>query len=82
MEILRFTAPWCGPCKALAKQLEEAKLNIPITIIDIDKDPVKGASYNIRGVPTLVIAKEGQEVSRKVGMMTAGKIKEWVESVS
>lgn len=81
MEILRFTAPWCEPCKALAKQLEDAKLELPITVIDIDKDPVKGASYSIRGVPTLVVMKDGQELSRKVGMMTSSKIKEWVESL-
>lgn len=77
MKILRFTASWCNPCQALAKNLEAANLGIPIEVVDIDVHEDVALEYQIRSVPTLVLINEGKE-SRLVGLQTAQKIKEWV----
>lgn len=77
MKILRFTASWCQPCKALAKNLEEAKLNIPIEVVDIDVDTDLASDYGIRSIPTLVLIDENIEVKRITGAKTIEQLKEW-----
>jgi thiol-disulfide isomerase/thioredoxin len=57
-KILRFTASWCGPCKALATTLEKAEIKIPIEVIDVDENNALAAEYGIRGVPTLIMIDE------------------------
>lgn len=77
MKILRFTASWCQPCKALAKNLEEAKLNIPIEVVDIDVFEDVAIDYAIRSVPTLIL-KSDKEDKRLVGVHSPQQIREWV----
>jgi thioredoxin 1 len=77
MKILRFTASWCQPCKALAKNLEEAKLNIPIEVVDIDVHTEIASDYGIRSVPTLILIDENIEVKRVVGAKTIEQLREW-----
>jgi thioredoxin 1 len=76
-KILRFTASWCQPCKALALNLETAQLNIPIEVIDIDVQDELAVEYGIRGVPTLVMMDENIEVKRLVGSKTVNQLQEW-----
>jgi thioredoxin 1 len=64
IEILKFSATWCGPCRVLAQTLKDVE---GITNIDIDKDRETPAKYGIRSVPTLVFLKDGVEVHRKSG---------------
>jgi len=66
IEILKFSATWCGPCKVLANTLKDVE---GITNIDIDKDRETPAKYGIRSVPTLVFLKDGKEVHRQSGNM-------------
>ena len=75
--ILRFTASWCQPCKALALNLETAQLNLPIEVIDIDVQDELAVEYGIRGVPTLVMMDENIEVKRLVGSKTVNQLQEW-----
>lgn len=67
MEILKFEAGWCQPCKVLNGMLKDLDYNIKA--IDIDDDYEHVNKYKIRSVPTLVITKNGQEVDRIVGVM-------------
>jgi thioredoxin 1 len=76
-KILRFTASWCGPCKSLAMNLEQANLQMPIEVIDIDVQSDVAVEYGIRGVPTLVMLDENIEVKRLVGSKTITELKEW-----
>lgn len=76
-KILRFTASWCQPCKAMAKNLESANLDLPIEVVDIDVHDDLAIEYNIRSVPTLVLIDE-TEKSRLIGLQTPQKIKEWI----
>ena len=77
MKILRFTASWCGPCKSLAMNLEQANLQMPIEVIDIVVQSDVAVEYGIRGVPTLVMLDENIEVKRLVGSKTITELKEW-----
>ena len=76
-KVIRFTASWCQPCKALALNLETAQLNLPIEVIDIDVQDELAVEYGIRGVPTLVMMDENIEVKRLVGSKTANQLQEW-----
>ena len=75
--IIRFTASWCGPCKALAKNLEVANIKIPIEVVDIDIQSDVATDFGIRGVPTLVMMDGNTEVKRLVGSKTVNELQEW-----
>ena len=66
VEVLKFSASWCGPCRVLANTLKDVE---GITNIDIDKDRETPVKYGIRSVPTLVFLKDGKEVHRQSGNM-------------
>lgn len=78
-KILRFTASWCQPCKALAKNLEDAKLDIPIEVIDIDVHDDVAIDHGIRSVPTLIL-KDGTTEKRLVGVHTYQQIRDWANN--
>lgn len=66
VEVLKFSATWCGPCRVLAQTLKDVE---GITNIDIDKDRETPVKYGIRSVPTMVFLKDGKEVHRRSGNM-------------
>ena len=66
VEVLKFSATWCGPCRVLAQTLKDVE---GITNIDIDKDRETPGKYGIRSVPTMVFLKDGKEVHRQSGNM-------------
>jgi thioredoxin 1 len=71
--LLDFTATWCGPCKALAPIVEavanEFDGRIKVAKVDIDESPNTASRFGIRGVPTVVVFKQGHEVARQVGLV-------------
>jgi thioredoxin 1 len=77
--ILRFTASWCGPCKALSMNLESANIEMPIEVVDIDVHDDLAREYGIRSVPTLVMLDENIEVKRMVGSKTVKELQEWAQ---
>ena len=76
-KVIRFTASWCEPCKMLAKTLEDVQTNLPIEIVDIDKDSNTAIEFGIRGVPTMLMVEDGTVLKRSVGMKTAKELQEW-----
>lgn len=66
IEVLKFYADWCGPCRVLAQTLKDVD---GITNINIDKDMETARKYGVRSVPLLVFLKDGVEVHRKSGNM-------------
>lgn len=78
-KVLRFTASWCQPCKAMAKLMEDVETNLPIEVIDIDEQSELAVDYGIRSVPTLVMIEENVEVKRMVGLVAKDKLKNWIE---
>ena len=67
IEVLKFSATWCGPCRVLANTLKDVE---GITNIDIDKDHETPAKYGVRSVPLLVFLKDGVEVHRTSGTIS------------
>jgi thioredoxin-like negative regulator of GroEL len=78
MRILRFTAPWCQPCKELAKNILKSNITLPIEVIDIDLNPELAKEYGIRSVPTLVMLDWNKEVKRITGNKSTKELEEWV----
>ena len=76
-KVIRFTASWCEPCKMLAKTLEDVQTNLPIEVVDIDKDSNTAIEFGIRGVPTMVMVEDGAILKRSVGMKSLKELQEW-----
>ena len=82
MKILRFTASWCQPCKALAQNLERVTTDLPIQVIDIDEQQDLAVHFNVRSVPTLVkIDADKKEVARVVGVQNTAELESFINNV-
>lgn len=79
IEVLKFSATWCGPCRVLAQTLKDVE---GITNIDIDKDRETPAKYGIRSVPTMVFLKDGKEVHRQTGNMQLTMYKQILDEIN
>ena len=77
-KILRFTASWCAPCKALAQTLENIETNIPIEVVDIDVHSEIATEYGIRSVPTLVMLDGDIEMKRMTGVRAENLMRAWI----
>jgi|SRR5690554_4752550 len=84
--LIDFFADWCGPCKVLAPILKEVKEelgeNLKIIKIDVDKNPVLAGKYQVRGVPTMILFKNGKQVWRESGVLQKEAIIDLVNSHS
>jgi thioredoxin 1 len=82
--LVDYWAEWCGPCKMIAPVLEEMATSyagkIKIAKMDVDANQEVPAKYGIRGIPTLILFKDGQEVAKKVGAMSKSQLTAFLDS--
>jgi len=81
--VVDFWAEWCGPCKQIGPALEEIATEmggkIRVAKVNIDENPNAPSRYGIRGIPTLLIFKDGELVDRKVGADSKRGIESWIQ---
>lgn len=81
--VVDFWAEWCGPCKAIGPALEEiaAELSgqVDVVKLNIDDNPSTPGAHGIRGIPTLMMFKDGQLAATKVGAAPKPALKAWIE---
>ncbi len=81
--LVDFFAEWCGPCKMMSPILEDVKNrvgeNANIIKIDVDKNPQAASTYQVRGVPTLILFKNGKPLWRKSGVVSANELEKLIK---
>ena len=84
--VVDFFAPWCGPCKMLAPVLDqfasELAGQVKIVKLNVDNAQDLAGQYNITGVPTLKLFRDGQAVDEVVGMPSPGALKRWLQQAA
>ena len=81
--LVDFWAEWCGPCKQIAPALDELDQamgdKVQVAKVNIDENPSTPSKYGVRGIPTLILFKDGEVAATKVGAIPASALKSWVE---
>jgi thioredoxin 1 len=82
--VVDFWAEWCGPCRMISPSLEELASEydgkVTVAKMNIDENPQTPTRYGVRGIPTLMIFRNGQVTATKIGALPKTKIKEWIDA--
>jgi thioredoxin 1 len=82
--LVDFWAEWCGPCKMIGPSLEEISEElgeqVQIVKLNIDDHPDTPAKYGVRGIPTMILFKNGEIADTKVGAAPKAQLKSWLEA--
>jgi thioredoxin 1 len=80
--LVDFWAEWCGPCKAIGPSLEEMSVEmkdkLKIVKINVDENPATSQNYSIRSIPALMIFKNGEKISEKMGALPKSALQAWI----
>ncbi len=83
--LVDFWAEWCGPCKQLSPILDEVAKemasSLTIAKVNIDQNPEAPQKYGVRGIPTLILFKDGKPIATKVGSLPKSQLVDWLNSV-
>ena len=80
--LVDFWAEWCGPCKVVGPILDELAKEyegkLTVAKVDIDENPVTPNEYSVRGIPTMLLFRDGKLLDAKVGAHPKGVLKNWI----
>lgn len=83
--LVDFWAEWCGPCKQISPVLDEIAKEmegkLTVAKVNIDQNPEAPQRFGVRGIPTLILFKDGKPVATKVGALPKGQLVEWLNSL-
>lgn len=82
--LVDFYAPWCGPCKMIAPivdTISQERNDLKVIKVDADKSQELMARFGIRGIPTLLLMKQGKVVDIKIGVISLSQIRDFVAQV-
>jgi thioredoxin 1 len=81
--LIDFWAEWCGPCRQLAPVLDDVAKDlsgkVKICKVNVDQEPELAGSLAIRGIPTLILFKDGKQIATKVGSLPKASLISWIE---
>lgn len=81
MKLVKYGAPWCGPCKALDHLFETANLDIEIESVNIDHNVQLAQDNDIKSIPTVILIDDkGKEIDRFIGLKSLDEFKEFVKN--
>jgi thioredoxin 1 len=82
--LVDFWAEWCGPCKMIGPALEELASEfagkLTVAKVNIDDNPVTPNNYAVRGIPTLILFKDGKPAATQVGALPKSRLKDWISA--
>lgn len=81
--VLDLWAPWCGPCRMVSPALESLARQyagkVKLVKVNVDQAPQLGRRFEVRGIPTLLVLKKGEVVSRQTGAAAEHVLKDWLD---
>lgn len=83
--VIDFFAPWCGPCKMIASSFEELSTeykNIKFAKVNVDNSSKLATRFNVLGVPSILILKDGNEIGRITGFQPKSALKSWIDAIA
>jgi thioredoxin 2 len=82
--LVDFWAPWCGPCRMMAPEFERAAAllepQVRLVKVNVDEEPALAERFQVRSIPTLLLAFEGRELARAAGARSAAQLAEWTRA--